>query len=90
MKRLNQTGSHIIAVAVGILVIGIVAFAGYTVANKDDAPTNTNGTTQYNKSSGITNNADLSAAGAELDSSTTQLDGSLNDSSLDADLNDLL
>lgn len=91
MRRLTQAGSHIVAVAVGVLVLGVVAFAGYTVMQRNDATTPT--TTSPDKTSssdGINSTADLTTASNTLDSSSSQLDSSLNDASLDADLNDLL
>lgn len=91
MKRLTQSGSHVIALAVGLLVVGVVAFAGYTVMQSNDttkASTTTPTTTTLANS--INSDADLTAAAKTLDSSSSQVDSSLNDSSLDTDLNDLL
>lgn len=89
MKRLNQAGSHIIAVAVGVLVVGVIAFAGYTVASRQDAATDSP-TASAQKSSEINSTADLAVTANELDAASTGVDSDLNDSSLDADLNDLL
>ncbi len=88
MKRLTQTGSHIVALAVGILVVGIIAFAGYTVTQRqsDTTTASTTRTTTANTAS----DADLTSAADELDTSSSQVDSGLDDSSLDADLNDML
>jgi uncharacterized protein HemX len=89
MKRLNQTGSHILGIALLIVALGVVGFAGYTVMNKhkDKTATATTATTQ---SDTIQNTADLTAASDQLDSSSTQVNSNLDDSSLNNDLNDLL
>jgi hypothetical protein len=88
MKRLDQKGSHIVALAVGLLVLGVTAFAGYTVLqNKNEPVASTNSSTN---ASGTTTAKDLDTSLTELDSSTAQLDSGLDDSALDADLNDLL
>ncbi len=90
MKRLNQTGSHILGIALLVLALGIVAFAGYTVShrNKEVATATLTSTASVPKT--ISNKADLNQAGTALDKSSSQLDSSLNDSSLNADMNDLL
>jgi hypothetical protein len=90
MKRLNQSGSHVLVLALGLVVVGVIAFAGYTVMNSKNTGTTTASTTQKSDVSSINNAADLSTAAKQLDSSSSQVDSSLNDSSLDSDLNDLL
>ena len=93
MKRfdLDQTGSHIVAVAVGVLVVGVIAFAGYTVVNRQDTTKDSTTTAATgNTSSEIKSAADLTATSKELDSASTTVDSDLNDSALDADLNDML
>jgi hypothetical protein len=89
MKRLNQSGSHILGIALFVLVLGVVAFAGYTVmdTNKHKTQPTTTATTQ---SDAIQNTADLAAASDQLDSSSAQVNSNLDDSSLNNDLNDLL
>lgn len=91
MKRLNQTGSHIVALAVGVLVLGVIGFCGYTVMqhNKstDSGVTASKATTAPDT---IKNTADLSATSKALDNASSQVNSNLNDSSLDADLNDML
>jgi hypothetical protein len=89
MKRLNSAGSHIVAIAVGILVIGVAAFGAYAVQHQNSSTDTTTASTS-SSSGDINNTADLTKAATELDSSSTQVDSSLNDASLDSDLNDLL
>jgi uncharacterized protein HemX len=89
MKRLNQTGSHILGIALLIVALGVVGFAGYTVMNKNKDKTAT-ATTATTQSDTIQNTADLTAASDQLDSSSTQVNSNLDDSSLNNDLNDLL
>ena len=88
MIRLNQTGSHIVALAFGVLVVGVIAFAGYTVMQRQNDASTTASSVQ--KPSDATADPELTSASDELDSSSSQLDSGLNDSSLDADLNDML
>lgn len=86
MKRLTQSGSHIVALAVGILVVGVVSFAGYTIMQRNDTTETATTPTTHTAAS----DADLTAAATALDSSSSQVNSSLNDSSLDTDLNNLL
>jgi hypothetical protein len=89
MKRLNATGSHIVAVAVIVLVLGVAGFGAYAVTHQDKASDTTAQTTTAS-SDAINSAADLNDAANTLDNSSTQVDSNLDDSSLDADLNDLL
>ena len=91
MKRLNQTGSHILALTVGVLVIAAVAFCGYTVMQRNKSvDTGATATKATGVPASIKTTADLSAASKALDNSSAQLNNNLNDSSLDADMNDML
>jgi hypothetical protein len=53
MKKLNQSGSHIIAMVLGLLVVGVVGFAGYRVysSQKNDktSPKSENKTSSTDK-----------------------------------------
>lgn len=87
MKRLNQTGSHILAVALGIVVVGVIAFAGYRVMNnKEDATA----TKSISTPSNIESKADLEQASESLDSANTDINSNLNSDSLNDNLDDLL
>jgi hypothetical protein len=93
MKRLNQTGSHLLAVLVGLVVIGGISFAGYTVVKHQNATSSTGTTATVANSSvpaTIKTTADLTTTEHALDTASSQVDGSLNDNSLNSDLNDLL
>lgn len=90
MKRLNQSGSHVLAIALIVLALGVVGFTGYTVMSKNKTVTSTATTASTASSDAIKNTADLTAAGNQLDSSSTQVNSTLDDSSLNSDLNDLL
>ena len=90
MKRLNESGSHLIAIAVGVLVLGVIAFAGYTVTQRQDSASDTTAQTSTTASDEINDTEDLSEAAASLDSSSSQVDSNLDDTALDSDLNDLL
>ena len=88
MKRLNQSGSHLLLISLGVVVVGIIGFTGYRIANRDDG----NNTQKESASapSEIKNKEDLQKASDSLDSSNEDIDSGLNTNSLDDDLNDLL
>jgi len=88
MKRLNQSGSHILGVALLVLALGVVGFAGYKVqqAHKPTASVSVTHTVPAT----ITTTADLQQTSQALDDSSAQLDSNLDDSSLNADLSSML
>jgi hypothetical protein len=90
--HINQNGiGHIVAVGV-VLFLLVVGFAGYKVITMNKV-TNTAASTAAATGkvpNTISSKADLVQASKALDNSSTQVDSSLNDSSLDADLNDML
>jgi hypothetical protein len=91
-QRLNQAGiGHIVAVFV-IVFLGVVSFAGYKVVTMNKSASNTVSSTvpAAKVPTKISTKADLVQAGKALDSSSTQVNSSMNDSSLDSDLNDML
>jgi uncharacterized membrane protein len=92
MTRLNQTGSHLLALLVGLIVLGGIGFAGYTVMSRQNSPavTDTVSSSSSTVPAAIKTTADLTATAHALDNASSQIDGSLNDNSLNADLNDLL
>lgn len=90
MKRLNSAGSHLVLLAVGVLVIGVSAFGAYTVQHRSSAADTTPSDSAVKSSDSINNTADLTKAAADLDSASGQVNANLDDTALDSDLNDLL
>lgn len=96
MKRLNQTGSHVIAIAALVLALGVIGFAGYKVSQSNNKPVSTSSTTVSTQTkppvvpTTIGSTADLQQASSVLDQSSSQLNSNLDDSSLNADLNSML
>lgn len=91
MKRVNsEAGSHLIALALFILFVGVVGFAGYQVWQRQQPGTVASTTTGASVPSKITNTATLDQATAALDSASSQVNTSLDDSGLNSDLSDLL
>jgi hypothetical protein len=87
----NQAGSsHLIAI-LGVLIIAVVAFAGYRVLNSSNPDASSdNGTvvsTQSKVPNTINNKTDLNKASNALDQ--TSIDGDVNPNSLNNDLNAL-
>ena len=91
MKTSNQAGSHVIAVTLFLLAVGVIGFAGYRVYQMQQpaATTDTSASTAAVPAS-IKNTASLNQAASSLDSVSTQLNSNLDDSSLDADINSML
>jgi len=93
MKRLNTSGSHVVALVVGVLVVGVIGMAGYKVWQNSKTPVTDTATTVKTSSavpSTIKSNADLTNASKALDDSSAQVNSNLDDNSLNSDLNDLL
>jgi flagellar basal body-associated protein FliL len=92
MKRLNQSGSHIVALLLLVVVLGVVGFAGYTVMHRDKKPSadTTAATTSTDVPSAINSKADLSTTATSLDSDSGSLNSAVDDTSLDSSMNDLL
>lgn len=95
MKKLNQNGSHVVVLLIGVVVVALVGFAGYRVAHKNTAlqtstSNSTTGTTTATVPSKITNHAGLTQAAQALDSANANINNDVNGSSLNADLNSLL
>jgi uncharacterized protein HemX len=89
MKRLNQSGSHIVALVLVVLALGVVGFAGYKVQQAHSKTDNT-ATTAHVAPATIHDTADLQQTSQALDDDSSQLDTSLDDAALDADLNAML
>ena len=85
MRKLTQNGSHLLVIALVLVAVGVVGIAGYTVmkANNPD-------TAKTSSEAAAPNATDLKTADDSLDSSASDLDTSLDESNLDADLNSML
>jgi uncharacterized protein (UPF0333 family) len=91
MKNGKQAGSHVVALSLLVLVLGVVVFAGYTVMHHAKKTDNqTTASTQTTAPKTIQTKADLQTTAKSLDSSSSDLNTGLNDSSLDSSMNDLL
>jgi hypothetical protein len=92
MKRLNQSGSHIIGFALLVVALGLVAFAGYTVSHRNQSVASTASTVSSKAvvPTAIKNSGDLQQTAQALDSASSQLSSNLDDSSLNADLSSML
>lgn len=93
MKKLNQNGSHLVALVLGLLVVAVVGFAGYRVlSDNTSAPVATTPTSSATVSQpkAITSRAQLNQAAQSLDSSTSDLNNSLDSNDLNSSLNTLL
>jgi len=91
MKRLNQSGSHVLALVLLVAVLGVVGFAGYKVMNASKPKADTTATTATTSSSDtIKNSAGLDQAATTLDNSSAQVNSNLDDNSLNNNLNDML
>jgi hypothetical protein len=91
MKKHLQTGSHVVALSLVVLVLGVVAFAGYTVMNRTKkTPTETATGTNITTPKTIETKADLQATAKSLDTASSDLNSGLDDSSLDSSMSDLL
>lgn len=93
MKQLNQTGSHVVGLALLVLVLGFAVFAGYAVSHhtKDATTTaSTTGTKTAVAPGSIKNAGDLQQTAQALDTASSQLNSGLDDSGMNADLNSML
>ena len=93
MKRYNQEGSHLIAALLLVVVAGVIALAGYKVWQMQSNNTPSAGNTTASSATvpaTIQSKADLTQASRALDQASTQLNGNLDDSALNADINSML
>ncbi|MDB5166621.1 MAG: hypothetical protein JWM37_693 [Candidatus Saccharibacteria bacterium] len=87
--RINQAGSHIIAIAVGIVILGVIGLAGYRVLQHDNPMADSAAKTPSVPAS-ITSKDDLKQTAASLDGSSVDVNNSVDGSSLDENLTDML
>jgi predicted negative regulator of RcsB-dependent stress response len=91
MKRFNQQGSLHLGILVAVLVVAAVAFAGYRVwSNAQAEPTQTATAQSADVPAQIKSKADLTQTSKALDQTSNELDSSMNDASLDSDINSML
>lgn len=92
MKSSKQSGSHIIALAFGVLVVAVIAFAGYKVwrMQQTTSPSAPATTASASVPATIKSSADLKQAANALDAASSQLNTNLNDSALNADISSML
>lgn len=91
MKASTQTGSHVVALALFVVVLAAIGLTGYKVWQMNAARTaTTTASTTATAPAAIQDSADLTQAAKFLDQSSAQLDNSLDDSALNADMNSML
>lgn len=89
--KTNQSGFGHIVLLVVVLMVAVVAFAGYRVwSNQQAADTTTKTSAAATLPSSIETKADLTSTSKYLDNLGSQLDADLDGSSLDADINSML
>lgn len=90
-SRINHAGiAHLAAIAV-VLLLGVVGFAGYKVVSMNKAADSASSVVADSSApESITTKADLAQTEKALENTSAGLDSGLNDSALDADLNDML
>jgi len=91
-RILNQAGFEATAVIVALLVVGVLGFGSYkfiAIRNQSKASTASASATHAVPAT-IKTQADLAQTAQALDADGSALDNSLNDASLDADLNAVL
>jgi predicted negative regulator of RcsB-dependent stress response len=91
MKRFNQQGSLHLGVLLAVVVVAVVAFAGYRVwSSGQDKTTQTASTQSTGVPAEIKTKADLTQTSKALDQTGTELDATMNDATLDGDINSML
>lgn len=91
-KHINQNGFGHIAIVFVLLFVAVAGFAGYKVLNANKADTTAVSAVAATPTAPakISSKADLVQTSKALDASSSQVDGSLNDNSLNSSLNDML
>jgi hypothetical protein len=92
MKKSSEAGSHIVGLALGIVVIAIIGFAGYRVWTMQQSAAGAPQTaaTAATVPAKITNKTTLDQAEAVLDQSSARVSSSLDNASLNTYLKAML
>lgn len=89
--KLNQSGFGHLAVLFLLVFFAVAGFAGYKVVTMNKASNAASSVVLAPKvPAHITTKADLTATVKALDAASGQVNGSLNDNTLNGDLNDML
>ena len=86
----SQKGFEAIGVLLVVVVVAIIGFASYKVLTMNKAADSPATSAAASEPEKIESNQDLADTSKVLDSASTELDTSLNDASLNSDLNALL
>ncbi|HSH55762.1 MAG TPA: hypothetical protein VK983_02980 [Candidatus Limnocylindrales bacterium] len=86
----SQAGFEAVGVIVAVLLVAVVALAGYKVITMNKASQDVAATSEQAAPEAIKTKADLQQTEKALTDSEGQLDSSLNDAALDADLDSML
>jgi heme/copper-type cytochrome/quinol oxidase subunit 2 len=86
----HQAGFEAVGVLVAILIVAVIGFAGFKVMHMNKAADSQQSASQPAVPAKIQTKSDLSQTGKSLDAASGQLDSSLNDGSLDADMDAML
>jgi hypothetical protein len=90
MKKLNQSGALHIALLLGLVLVTVVAFAGYRVMNSSEPVADNTTVSSSSVPESIKTQEDLTQTSKALDDTNAQLDSSLNDDALDSDIDAML
>lgn len=87
--KFNQRGSTFVILLAGLVVVVVVAVAGYRIVNTTDTGTVSSGATQSSSTpKTVDSAADIKQADEALDG--TAIDSGINPDQLDSELNSLL
>lgn len=90
MKKSHQSGFEAVGVLVVIVVLAVIGFAGYAVWKRSHHTTDSTASSSSGVPATIKSKADLDKATSALNASAADVNSSLDDSSLNSDINSLL
>ena len=92
MKRFDQSGSHVIGLALFVAFVAVVGFTGYKVwqLHSSVATSNSLPTIASKVPATIRTSSDLTQAANALDAASAQLNANLNDATLNTDMQSML